>query len=1095
MNGLPPRRCWLERPVFRCITAPHAMLSHAMLPHAMLQFAMLPIVMLTIAFLVGAESLAADETDRQIEFFESNVRPILVEHCYQCHSVKAEDIEAGLLLDSKWGWETGGDSGPAVVPGEVDNSLLVEAIRYQEDVVSGMPPKSKLADREIALLEQWIAMGAPDPRPKATPGSDDGASAFDLQRRVAQHWSWRPISTPQPPSVQRRDWPRNDVDRFILAKLENVGLRPAADAERRTWLRRVCFDLIGLPPTPAQIEQFLADPSADARRSIVSRLLDSPQFGEKWARHWMDLVRYADTYGHEFDYELKYAHEYRDYLIRAFNADVPYDQLVREHIAGDLIAEPRRNPATKWNESIIGTGFWYLHEATHSPTDVTGNEANIIDNQIDVFGKTFLGLTVACARCHDHKFDAISTADYYALSAYLQSSCRQEVPLDEDFEIASTTDSIDRLRRDAAESLGNMRAEAVVNLRPGAYYETAKRLTDRATSSETTTTVPNDWIDDAAAERNLDPQLLDRWVLAHDRVRWNWARWNRPESDEDKIPTSILFEDFNEGELPEGWSTTGTAFRSIGGSLQLTTEGRIATPGTIDSGIAGRRQVGILRSPTFELATNQIHLRIKSTADITVRVIIDNYQMAHFNPLLFKGTFLNGEQTDTGGRWVWKSLQRDLRKYLGHRVYLEIIDQGDGAIAVDEIRFSDSPVPVLSPVAADRHASSINHAWREGAGDLRQGKPNALIASMLDADLLSLQQLHPAADASISQARQLAGQLPLPRFAIAMAQGTPEDARIHIRGSHTSLGEQVPGRMLEALGGEKGTRLDLANQIACADNPLTARVIVNRLWHHLFGRGIVASVDDFGPQGEMPSHPDLLDWLAQDLIQHDWSLKHVIEQLVLSRTYLQSSVAHSSLSDHQIDQVDPTNQLLHRMRVRRLPAESIRDAMLLVSGRLDTTPFGPGVATHRTPFMSGRGARPSGPLDGDGRRSIYQSVYRNFLNPFMLTFDAPSPFGPNGRRSQSNVPAQILTLMNDPFVVQQSQFWVDSVLQDSVSSDRQRIAQMITRAHGTQATEEQLAKFERFLSDQSDLYGRQDRRVWADLAHILFTMKAFYFLR
>jgi hypothetical protein len=289
--------------------------------------------------------------------------------------------------------------------------------------------------------------------------------------------------------------------------------------------------------------------------------------------------------------------------------------------------------------------------------------------------------------------------------------------------------------------------------------------------------------------------------------------------------------------------------------------------------------------------------------------------------------------------------------------------------------------------------------------------------------------------------------------------------------------------------------LELADRVASLENPLTARVIVNRLWHHLFGVGIVPTVDDFGPQGLPPSHPELLDWLATDLVDSGWSLKHLMKEMVLSSTYRQASVANTGLSEKQLASVDPTNALLHRMRVRRLSGEAIRDAVLVASGRLQPKPFGPSVATHRTPFMTGRGARPSGPLDGNGRRSVYLSVYRNFLNPFMLTFDMPSPFGPKGRRSNSNVPAQALALMNDPFIIGQAGIIADRSLAVPDQAAEQRIALMVERVHGVVPTDQQIEQLQQFLDVQAKAYGKEDKRVWVDLAHALLNMKAFYFLQ
>ncbi len=1039
----------------------------------------------------SAEETAAP-TREQVEFFESKVRPILVEHCYECHSVDVQDIEAGLVLDSKWGWETGGDSGPAIKPGDVDGSLLIAAVGYEEDVVSGMPPRNKLPAAKIEILKRWVAMGAPDPRPKAVPRSES-IDHFDIPSRVQEHWSWRPISRPSLPDVQDSAWSLNEIDRFILARLEEAELRPAIDADKSIWLRRVYFDLIGLPPTLEQLDRFLNDDSAEAYSRVVDELLRSPHFGEKWARHWMDLVRYAETYGHEFDYPIHHATEYRDYLIRAFNADVPFDQLTREHIAGDMLEQPRRHPEWQFNESMIGTGFWYLHEATHAPTDVLGNESDIVANQLDVFGKAFLGLTVACARCHDHKFDAISTADYYALSAYLQSSCRQEVSLDVGGRAHEMTSEINRHRHDAEQALRQVDGTTEVALRPGKYFQAAAMVLKTVDAARPwnadPTKVSAEAVAGAAESRQLDPDRLRRWVDSFSSVCQAIGSRETPVTE-----GQTVLADFSVESLPSDWSTSGLAFESTGQQLTVNPSGTIARPGTIGSGLVGSKQTGILRSPTFEITANQIHVLMRGSANLTVRLVIDNYYMAHFNGLLFNGTFLNGNATDTQGRWVWKTLGGDVRKYIGHRAYLEFIDPGDGAMEIERIVMSNGGPPAERIESLPTHAAFMNQQWRDAIAAARHGQGTRLLATMMDAGLVSMDQLSASASQSVRQAAELCSQLPAPRMVLAMAQGSPEKAKVYIRGSHTNLGAEVPPRFLSALGGREGDRLTLADQVASPDNPLTARVAVNRLWHHLFGRGIVATVDDFGPQGQPPTHPELLDWLASDFMDHGWSLKHTLRKLTLSRTYRQASVPHPDLSQAVIETVDANNERLHRMPVRRLPAESIRDAILVVTGTLDPAQFGPSVATHRTAFMTGRGARGSGPLDGAGRRSIYLSVYRNFLNPFMLTFDTPSPFGPQGRRSRSNVPAQALTMMNDPFVIDQSRKWASQMLKLEMP-DSERIAMMVRRAHGVEPSAEEIATFESFLDQQAGLYGNRDQRVWDDLAHALLNMKAFYFIR
>ncbi|HUQ69593.1 MAG TPA: DUF1549 domain-containing protein, partial [Planctomycetaceae bacterium] len=366
----------------------------------------------------AATALAAEPSAEQIEFFEKRVRPVLVERCQKCHDAKQH--KGGLRLDSRAAVMRGGDTGPAVVAGDPKSSLLIEAVRYDPDGYQ-MPPTGKLPDDAIAALTEWVRQGAPWPGEiNVTAGT---SKEFDLAAR-AQHWSFQPVRAVAPPSVTRDDWCRTPVDRFTLSKREQAGLSPAAEAEKRVLIRRVTYELTGLPPTPDEVAAFLIDDAPDAYERLIDRLLASPRYGERWARHWLDLVRYAETAGHEFDYEIPYAWRYRDYVIRALNDDLPYDRFVVEHFAGDLLPDPRREPQTGVNESAVATGFYWFGQGKHSPVDIRAEECDTVDNQLDVIGKTFQGLTIACARCHDHKFDAIRQADYYAFAGFLQSSRR-----------------------------------------------------------------------------------------------------------------------------------------------------------------------------------------------------------------------------------------------------------------------------------------------------------------------------------------------------------------------------------------------------------------------------------------------------------------------------------------------------------------------------------------------------------------------------------------------------------------------------------------------------------------------------------------------
>jgi mono/diheme cytochrome c family protein len=1081
-----------------------------------------PLVRFLPGGLLLATALAAPPTPEQTEFFETKVRPLLAGQCLDCHSVAAGKQKGGLLLDSKAGWETGGDSGPAIVPGQAAKSLLISAVKRSGERVEAMPPKKALSAEEIALLEQWIDMGAPDPRPKVE-ATGALVKTFDIAKRKAGHWCWQPVSRPVPPTVRQADWPRQPIDSFILHRLESAGLRPAPPADPRTLTRRLYLDVTGLPPTPADFARHGVDgPGFDAAK-VVDELLASPRFGEKWARHWMDLVRYAETCGHEFDYEIPNAWRYRDYLIRALNLDLPYDVFVREHIAGDLLAEPRRHPVDQTNESVLATGFWYFHEAVHAPTDVRLDEAERMNNQIDVFGKTFQGLTIACARCHDHKFDAISTADYYALTGYLRGTCRTDSVVDPG-----------RQREIAARAQLALRAQAPPVLSrkasPGNAFLAAHDLVRaRIETGEAPVQPDAGVIAKTAAERGMEADQLAAWcrLLAAEPSEPRtpagfWSTWVRkPEilpglaSEARNARQSLarfrqeteLFADFSGSALPTGWTTTGQAWQPSGPQpgAAFSSGHPVSSPGMVSSALLGEAHVGTLRSPTFPTPTPQIHLRMRSD-QVLARVVTANYHMAVFSRLLFGGTIRSKDETATGDTFRWISLEGDLRKYVGQNSYLEFIDNGNGHAIIDEIRFSKGPrPPVEFPVVLDRLladggaapagasdlARRLDALWEEGV----EGRGDAAVL-----DWLLGQELVPGTEAKdfravVAQGVALAAKLPAPQFALAMAQGTPENGFVSIRGSHLNRGAEVPNRYLEALGGERGTRLDLAGQIVSTGNPLAARVMVNRLWHHLFDRGLVRTVDDFGVLGETPSHPELLDWLARDFMEHGWSVKRSLRQMLLSATYAQASTAHPELDPKVLARVDPTNVLLHRAPVRRLTAEEIRDAILAVSGRLDPTAFGPAVPTYRSAFMTGRGARPSGPLDGAGRRTVYLSVYRNFLNPMLLAFDMPNPFGPKGRRGTSNVPAQALTLLNDPFVLEQAAYWASHETSAPSLAPGERLAVMLERATGDRPEARELTRLQAFWEAQTAACQGDAQRAWTDVAHLLFNTKDFLYIR
>lgn len=1008
------------------------------------------------------DSLSRDSVDArspsapELEFFEAKVRPLLVEHCYACHSTASEKLQAGLRLDSRASILQGGDSGAAVVPGDIDGSLLIESVRYES---YEMPPKGKLADDDLATLERWVELGVPWPAETA-PQDGTNRKSFDLQQRAAEHWAWQPLSRATPPQVQDQSWPLGAVDQFILAKLEQAGLDPAADIDRPALLRRLCFDLLGLPPTPEQFSAFVNDvgSTADAVERMVDRLLQSPHFGERWGRHWLDLVRYAESRGHEFDDETENAFQYRDYVIRALNADVPYDQFVREQIAGDLLPQPRLHPELGFNESILGTGFWFLGEWVHSPVDIRKDETDRFDNMIDVMSKTFLGVTVACARCHDHKFDAISTADYYSLSGFLQSSDYRQVRFDtieQERAVASELSELDEEYRNRIEDLLREKFEAVDAGRPSTTTPC------RNSAALVTAYTGRAYTGDQEVE-----YLQDGFVFGVRPQRAGEVRV----SDEGRLqfaPRSAAASD----PFWRGLVSTGQAARSRSVLSALPQSGRT------------------LHTATFELSAGEVWCRVHGAGHVFA--CVDSHHLVA-GPL--HGETL--QAIHAGEQWV----KLDLTRYVGHRLHLEFTPDESTQLQVCAVLQATSPEELALAKQAIEQYEQQEQSWsaeRQRLLELlRTGDP-ALAAEL---DSLAAQW----------HARRVALQATLQktsRLAIAMIDGSSEDDHVLVRGSSSNPGKLEPRHFLTAISGDQpmsisrgSGRLELAESINDPNNPLPSRVIVNRLWHHLMGRGLVPTTDDFGVLGQPPTHPELLDYLATQFLADGRSIKQMIRRLVTTRTYRMSGEIEPRAAER-----DPNNDLWHFRPPRRLEGEAIRDALLAISGELDPTMFGEPIPIHLTPFMDGRG-RPaqSGPLAGNARRSIYIAVRRNFLSPFMLAFDTPNPFSTMGRRNSSNVPAQALILMNDPLVVEQTQHWarrgiaqmpLDAAARQA--SGQARVEWFYVSGIGRQPTQRELRAAWRFVSEQAEQPGLDldSVEVWQEFAHALVNTKEFIFVR
>ena len=1081
------------------------------------------VVLSSVGWLTAAEAGAVVVDDG---FFERRIRPVLAEHCYECHSGDAERLRAGLRVDGLAWLLKGGESGPAIEPGEVTGSLLLQAVRQDEPDLA-MPPRSRLSDQQIRDLELWVEAGAPWPGAEGTPAingdSVTGGGWFDKPARLREHWSWQPMRALDPPTVQDQDWPHSPLDRFILAQLEAHDLKPATDTDRRRWLRRVTFDLTGLPPTPGQLDEFLADDSDQAYQRVVDRLLDDPAFGERWARHWMDLMRYAETFGHEFDYPVPKPWPYRDYLIRAFNDDLPYDQLLVEHVAGDLLEEPRPHPDDGTSESLLATGFWWMHEAVHAPTDVRLDRMEHVDNRIDVFSKTFLGLTVSCARCHDHMFDAISARDYYALAGMLKPMRRQLAFTDPHGRLAEWGNQMER----ALTAMDQRVAEAAPPPLPEMNQAFLNRVQARAEQAA------------APPEGEQDQNDVDRrWREA---VGMGWRHplallWRQPDSGtlsgyertlaESEERYSLLF-DFTDG-VPDDWQREGWAWRAAdpGAGLAANDEVVARPRGIISTADLGANAAGAIRSPTFKLEHPRVQLLMRGRG-VRARLIIEGYQMEVHNSLLFNGTRIDERNADTDGLWQWREFHGRTGQYVGLNAYIEIVDEDDGWFELAQVRTSEHGPPphqahrVVADILRDtghdagagewlaHYRARLQQAWQH----LANGTLDRADADLLEA--LHRLKLAPEWDDWLQQQRadvlELATAMPSPDRVLASTDGSPEDNHLLIRGQVNRPGEPVPPGLPVGLYMQPGLnggplpeppvmdRLEMARHLVGGDNPFVARVAVNRLWHHLFGTGLVASVDDFGVMGEAPSHPELLDWLALEFVGRDWSVKAMLRELVLSRTYRMDSNPHPQVDSTRLVEIDPDNRLLAHHPLRRLQAEAIRDAMLAVSGRLDDRIGGPSVRVHMTAFMGGRG-RPgggNGPLDGDGRRSLYLETRRNFPEPFLQVFDLPTPFSTVGRRAESAVPAQALTLMNDPFVHQLASHWSGRLLDQTRPESNgdpdpeSLIRQLYRQALLRDPTEVELRAMLGYW------HGRESASAadrLADLAHIVFNLKEFVHL-
>ncbi len=956
--------------------------------------------LLAAAFMIGVGGWSAARAGDQakpgdtpgpeaVEFFEARIRPVLVEKCLGCHGPKKQS--SGLRLDSREAVLKGGDSGPAVVPSRPEESLMIQAVAHRHEELK-MPPKGKLPEAEVALLTRWVAMGAPWPA-----GSGQGKVATAGTDAAADHWAFRPIRTNPPPPIKDRSRVASPVDAFILARLEAEGIAPSPPADRRTLVRRATLDLWGIPPTPEEVAEFEADASPDAYARLVDRLLASPRYGERWGRHWLDVARYADTKGYVFTQERRYpyAFTYRDYVIEAFNADLPYDRFVVQQIAADQALTGKKEdtrPLAAMGFLTVGRRFLL-------------DQNEIIDDRIDVVCRGLLGLTVTCARCHDHKFDPIPTDDYYSLYGVFASSVEPE--------------------------------DLPVLEWPGSGAS--------ARSAEFTRKLE-------AAKKKRDTYLSARRGEVQKVLAERFSRYLKAAYD--------LKMDFRNPRLDERALADKLDARRLRGVMRLWQRHLDATPKTNDPVLAPWHAFAALPRESFAGRAEEVRRKLLS-ADPR-----KDPKTAAVHPLVAR-VVLGAAPA---------SMDEVVARYVTLFAQLEAQQKEQAAGA------AKGPLaPEWETLRLALHGPSGALAIPDGPEsrrfvlNQRQGQEFAALQGAID-------RLN-ATDASAPARAMVLKDAP-----------RPVEPHVFLRGNPGRPGQAVPRRFLRVLAGPQAPpfrqgsgRLELARAIADPKNPLTARVLVNRVWHWHFGKGLVSTPSDFGLRSDPPSHPDLLDSLAAGFVADGWSIKALHRRIMLSNTYRQASRPRPDVVAR-----DPENRLVWRFNPQRLDFESMRDSILATSGAMEPMLRGRPVMINEPPFST--------------RRTVYGFIDRQNLDGLYRTFDFAVPDATSPRRFVTTVPQQALFLMNSPFLHDQARRLVAAIRPDVSSDPTEGIRGLYRRVFLRTPEPDELALAQEFLRRQSgtpapDVWNRLVSgkaggalSPWEQLAQVMMLTNEFMFV-
>lgn len=939
------------------------------------------VVVIALMLASGASVISAKdepEQDRGIEFFEAKIRPVLIKHCYECHAADAKSIRGGLLLDTRAGTLTGGDSGSSIVPGKPEESLLLDSLRFES---FEMPPAGKLAPEIIADFETWIKMGAPDPRKGE---SKVVKQTIDLEQGK-QFWSFQPVKRQPIPQVTDADWSQTSIDRFIRARQEQQKITPVSIADRTTLVRRLYFDLTGLPPTPAQVDQFLNDKKPDAVGRLVDGLLASPHFGERWGRYWLDVARYSQSTGGGRSLLYDSAWRYRNYVIDAFNQDKPFDQFIKEQIAGDTL---KSKDYLQQQEQLIATAFLLLGPTNYEQQDKEQLRMDVIDEQIQTVGRAFMAMTLGCARCHDHKFDPIPASDYYALAGIFRST--------------------------NVLTPGNVSGWTKRPLPVPSEHQKQRTAYDQKLASLT------------SQQKSKQKQLKQL----------------------QKQLTTITLDDTS-ATLVGDWKQSTFMKDYIGKGYihdQHQAKGKKLVKFVTQKLKSGRYDVQLAYN-SAESRASRVPVTIKTakgkhTVYVNQRVEPTDGAFASLGQFEFTGT----EDEE-----------------------IIVSNEGtDGFVIVDAIRFISTSVEPETETQQQAAVSHYNQTLLKIADTKKQLKE-------LKSEIAKAQQEAPPQ---------------IPEIMSVYEGEEPSDYYLLIRGDVHNLGKKVPRGFITVAQSKKPVsippdasgRLQLAEWVASPQNPLTARVYVNRIWHHLFGSGLVRTVDNFGVRGETPSHPELLDHLALKLIEQGWSTKALIREIVLSRTYQLAS--HSTAEQRA---ADPDNRLLTHQNHRRLDAEAIRDTILYVSGNLD-------LSQHEQTIRPGTKSE-YGYVFQKQFRSIYVPVFRNRLHDLLAVFDFPDPNLSIGRRNTSTLSTQALYLMNNPFVMEQSQNLASRLINELPTDQPGRIDALFRTTLGRLPDQTEKANAEQFLTQSQTVGGPTEIEIWSALCQTVIACIDFRYIK